>query len=275
MLAPAAQSALHRAPTPPAQHCVTARMIALLASPARQTGAWTWLGGASSVGQAAQYLSLSLVGQIVGWPGSRAAHAFWGAGGSLWVFGGRGRALGAASGPLNDLWRYDAHGGGGGTWSLVGGENFTHALGKHYAQGKHSAANWPGSRALSPAAASAAPHGEGTLWLFGGEGYGSAAAPIAASVRAAEGHGTAKPDNVVSWASPQNLGSAQFLTRNNTNAESVRAFGVGPRLGEEDMCRLVLAGSGSDSSDLPQTRFIWCSAGRSRACSSPCARCRS
>jgi N-acetylneuraminic acid mutarotase len=71
------------------------------------SGEWTWMSGASTVNQAGSYGTQGTP-DPANVPGGRSSSTSWIDGdGSLWLFGGYGRASADAQGYMNDLWRYE------------------------------------------------------------------------------------------------------------------------------------------------------------------------
>ena len=124
---------------------------------------WIWMAGSGLNGQPGSYGTLGAAADTNS-PGARYEAVGWAdATGALWLFGG-------AIGPegqfnlVNDLWRYS-----GGQWAWMGGSNQPNQVGVYGKLGIAAAANGPGARAASSVWTDAS----GTVWLFGGNGYGA------------------------------------------------------------------------------------------------------
>jgi hypothetical protein len=133
-------------------------------------GAWTFVNGSSSGNNAGVYASMATAGSG-NQPGARTSAATWvDAGGNLWMFGGYGFDDGTNSSTvvLNDLWKFD-----GTNWTWVGGSPAGLALGNYGPQGSPSTLYHPGARSSSSTWFDPT---SGTLWLFGGYGFGSGGA---------------------------------------------------------------------------------------------------
>jgi N-acetylneuraminic acid mutarotase len=137
-------------------------------------GQWTWVSGSSLTGQAGVYGTLG-VSSPANVPGARQQGTTWvDAQGNLWLFGGSGLDSTGQGGQLNDLWRYSD-----GEWTWMSGSNLASLNGNaspagvYGTMGVDAPGNVPGARwsALSWTDA------QGNLWLFGGMGYDSVAAP--------------------------------------------------------------------------------------------------
>jgi N-acetylneuraminic acid mutarotase len=130
------------------------------------TGVWTWISGANGDNADGVYGTLG-AGAASNVPGARQAASDWtDSSGNLWLFGGYGYDATGAVGYLNDLWKYSPS---TGLWTWVKGGNADNASGAYGTQGTAAASNVPGARQ----AADAWIDSSGTLWLFGGAGYGS------------------------------------------------------------------------------------------------------
>ena len=125
------------------------------------TGQWTWMSGANTTNQAGAYgvQGTAAAGNV---PGARYASVSWTDGdGNLWLHGGTGIDSVAATGMLNDLWRYDPN---SEEWTWVNGANTVNQPGVYGVQGVPSATNVPGARSDG---VSWLDSSDG-LWLFGG-----------------------------------------------------------------------------------------------------------
>lgn len=130
------------------------------------TGQWTWVSGASTVGQVSVYgtLGTAATGNL---PGSRAtAVAFTDAAGNLWLFGGQGFASGGTLGYLNDLWEYSPS---TAQWTYQSGSTAINGVGVYGTRGTASTSNSPGGRLNA-----AGWYAGGKFWVFGGGGIDSA-----------------------------------------------------------------------------------------------------
>ena len=86
--------------------------------------------------------------------------------GYLYLFGGYGYDVNGTLGLLNDLWEFDT---GSNNWTWVNGSNAVAQYGVYGTIGIASSSNTPGARGWSANWTDS----NGTLWLFGGYGYGS------------------------------------------------------------------------------------------------------
>ena len=130
----------------------------------------TWVSGSNTTGALGVYGTQG-VAAAANVPGARDSSISWaGTAGDLWLFGGNGFAT-AAGGPtfLNDLWKFNPT---TGQWTWVSGSSGYSALGVYGTLGVAAATNVPGARYYSVSWTDTA----GNLWLFGGNGYGAAAA---------------------------------------------------------------------------------------------------
>lgn len=131
------------------------------------TEEWTWVGGANVVDQNGDY-GVQGTPAPANIPGARSQGAIWtDASGNVWLFGGGYNVLsGTDVGRFNDLWKYSA-----GLWTWMGGANGIDQSGTYGTLGVGAQGNIPGARRASAQWTDAA----GNLWLFGGNGYDSAA----------------------------------------------------------------------------------------------------
>jgi len=123
---------------------------------------WTWISGRNTGNQYGTYGTKGVPG-VFNMPGARGWSVSWiDRSGNLWLFGGQGYGI-ATLGGLNDLWKFD-----GNNWTWVSGSNSTNQISTYGTKGLPDAANVPGARrdAVSWIDSS------GSLWLFGGAGYG-------------------------------------------------------------------------------------------------------
>ncbi|MGB7580836.1 MAG: hypothetical protein WBL85_00110 [Sedimentisphaerales bacterium] len=98
-------------------------------------------------------------------PGARSNSVSWtDISGNLWLFGGYGYDANVTLGLLNDLWKFD-----GSNWIWITGSNAVNQYGVYGTMGVANSNNTPGARGSSATWADS----NGTLWLFGGYGYGS------------------------------------------------------------------------------------------------------
>jgi N-acetylneuraminic acid mutarotase len=98
-------------------------------------------------------------------PGPRGYAVTWNSGlGTLWLLGGGGVALASPGDTLSDLWKYDI---ASNQWTWVSGSSEDHN-GNYGTCGVGIATNWPGARRNFGACTGP----DGTMWLFGGDGYG-------------------------------------------------------------------------------------------------------
>lgn len=132
-------------------------------------GQWTWVNGDSTVGSAGVYGTKGNAAPG-NHPGARRWSVSWqDSSGKLWLFGGDGYDSAGMFGALNDLWRYDP---AINQWTWVNGENTVGSLGVYGTKGVANASNMPGARDEAVGWRDNA----GFLWLYGGNGLGSAGA---------------------------------------------------------------------------------------------------
>jgi N-acetylneuraminic acid mutarotase len=128
------------------------------------TATWTWIGGSSAAGTAANYGSLG-ASAAANLPGGRIGAAAWiDASGRLAMTGGVGNDSTGIAGYLNDVWRYETS---TKNWSWTGGANVANQSGTYGSKGTAAANNTPGGRDGAARWVDPADH----LWLFGGIGY--------------------------------------------------------------------------------------------------------
>jgi N-acetylneuraminic acid mutarotase len=144
------------------------------------TKEWTWVAGSNTV-PVNSACNSCILGQpaVYGTLGAQAAGntpgGVWGSSswtdksGNLWLFGGLGMGLGGNSGVLNELWEFTPS---TGEWGWMSGSNLipfnsTGENGVYGTLGTPGPENVPGGR-LDAATWLGA---NGTLWLFGGDGY--------------------------------------------------------------------------------------------------------
>jgi N-acetylneuraminic acid mutarotase len=124
----------------------------------------TWVSGSDAVNQAGIYGSQN-VPASGNTPGARAASVSWkDASGDLWLMGGWGRDATGTEGFLNDLWRLNESG-----WAWVKGSEAVNQYGVYGTKGVGMSGNVPGGRNASVCWKT----GPGSVWLFGGNGYGA------------------------------------------------------------------------------------------------------
>jgi hypothetical protein len=138
------------------------------------TGQWTWVNGSPSAGIAPIYGTQGTAAPT-NTPGGRHNAAGWIDGsGNFWLFGGIGYASGLF---LNDLWEFNTV---SKQWVWMGGSD---TGGVYGTLGTPAASNIPGARGGDPNVTYIDPGGNavawtdssGNFWLFGGDGYDSAA----------------------------------------------------------------------------------------------------
>jgi N-acetylneuraminic acid mutarotase len=130
------------------------------------TNQWTWVRGSNAPNQIGTYGTQG-VASPSNEPGAREFTMFWtDASGNFWLFGGDGYASNTTFGRLGDLWRYNPS---TNQWTWMKGFNTVTQNGVYGSIGVSNAANLPGSRLGGAAWLDAS----GTLWLFGGKGYGA------------------------------------------------------------------------------------------------------
>ncbi|MHB8407706.1 MAG: kelch repeat-containing protein [Acidiferrobacterales bacterium] len=128
-----------------------------------QAGVWTWVKGASAVGQLGTYGTRGVASPI-NVPGAREAQVSWmDRTGNLWIFGGTGFDSTGTFSYLNDLWKYSPiqH-----EWTWVGGAAQVNEAGRYGTQGVQDPRNIPGARQSAVAWHDSA----GNEWMFGGYG---------------------------------------------------------------------------------------------------------
>ena len=137
-------------------------------------GQWTWMSGSNTPNQIGVYGTKG-VAAAANVPGGRYGSTSWtnSTSGDLWLFGGFGYDSVPPTislGRLNDLWKYNVT---SGQWTWVSGANTQNQVGTYGTKGTPNINNVPSAResALSWIDAN------GDLWLFGGFGPASTAAP--------------------------------------------------------------------------------------------------
>ena len=122
---------------------------------------WTWVSGASTVGQSGTYGTQG-IGSTGNIPGGRQWASAWiDSSGYLWLYGGLGFDSQGNQGLLNDLWKFQPS---TSQWTWVGGATTYGAAAVYGTLGVASGSNTPGARnnAVSWIDTS------GNLWLMGG-----------------------------------------------------------------------------------------------------------
>lgn len=130
------------------------------------TGNWTWMKGSNVIDQCGTYGTQGIA-DAANTPGGRRGAVSWSdISGGLWLFGGDGYAASGGTGYLNDLWKYDV---AAGNWIWMKGSNAVGQFGTYGTQGVAAHANVPGGRWLAASCSDSS----GSLWLFGGSGFGA------------------------------------------------------------------------------------------------------
>ncbi|MGP8142819.1 MAG: hypothetical protein ACLQBU_13165 [Terriglobales bacterium] len=125
---------------------------------------WTWVTGSQTINQVGTYGTLGTPAAANN-PGGRQYPATWtDADGNLWFFGGYGHDSAGNLLPFNDLWEFSA-----GQWAWMGGPTLAGQNGTYGDLGVASPSNIPGARFEANSWTGA----DGSLWLFGGNGYDS------------------------------------------------------------------------------------------------------
>jgi N-acetylneuraminic acid mutarotase len=128
-----------------------------------QTTMWTWMKGANISDRFGIYGTKG-VGSATNTPGARYSSVNWkDKDGNLWLFGGHGFAASGASGPLNDLWKYNVT---TNEWTWISGDSSTNNISIYGVLGTPSSSNKPGARRQSTCWTDTS----GNFWLFGGYG---------------------------------------------------------------------------------------------------------
>ncbi|MBK6403598.1 MAG: hypothetical protein IPF66_00330 [Holophagales bacterium] len=125
---------------------------------------WTWVSGSDTYGRRGTYGEKG-VAAPGNEPGARSDAVSWiDSAGNLWLFGGYGRdSASSYNVSLSDLWKWD-----GSDWTWVSGPIVGSRQGVYGTLGVAAPENCPGARY-------GATHwsgGDGSFWLFGGNGYG-------------------------------------------------------------------------------------------------------
>jgi len=132
---------------------------------------WAWMSGSSTPNAVGVYGALG-VAAATNVPGIRnfGPVSWTDTSGNLWLFGGNGfDSIGATTGDLNDLWKYNIT---SGQWTWVSGASVINQTGVYGTQNTPAAGNVPGARDSAVSWIDST----GNLWLFGGEGYDSTGA---------------------------------------------------------------------------------------------------
>ncbi|MHB8453912.1 MAG: kelch repeat-containing protein [Acidiferrobacterales bacterium] len=130
---------------------------------ASSTGVWTWVNGASTVGQLGTYGKRGVASPI-DVPGAREAQTSWtDSAGNLWMFGGIGYDSIGTFNYLNDLWKYSP---ADGEWVWLHGATQVNEDGRYGTRNVEAARNTPGARQSAVSWSDAA----GNQWVFGGFG---------------------------------------------------------------------------------------------------------
>jgi len=139
------------------------------------TSQWTWMGGRSAiagVGGIAGIYGKSGTPSSANFPGSRAGASAWNdIAGNLWLFGGFGFDSQGNQGYLNDLWKFDS---AANQWEWVSGSsNLGGMLGQPGVYGSLGSPT-PGSVPGGRDSAATWTDKNGSLWLYGGNGFDTA-----------------------------------------------------------------------------------------------------
>ena len=124
------------------------------------TNEWTWINGADTTFQSANYGSLGVTAPT-NRPGARQMSiASKDVNGDLWLFGAWG-TIGPPFGRINDLWKYELS---SNQWTWFAGDNNIDQLGIYGSLGVGDVNNIPGARRMSVSWTDTS----GNFWLFGG-----------------------------------------------------------------------------------------------------------
>lgn len=134
------------------------------------TREWTWVSGDSTVNGPAVSGTIG-VPSVNNTPSARSQACTWkDKSGNFWIMGGNKSPSSALR--LNDLWRFNPL---TNEWTLIAGNPLTtDTAGIYGTMGVPAATNRPGSRCWSASWTD----NNGDLWLFGGQGQASTAAPV-------------------------------------------------------------------------------------------------
>jgi N-acetylneuraminic acid mutarotase len=125
---------------------------------------WGWMAGSNIVNARGVYGTMGVPAPSNA-PGARQGSAAWtDPAGGIWLFGGRGLALNAIEGFMNDLWRFDP---ATGQWTWVSGSSSQNQNGVFGIRGTVHPANVPGARYDGALCQDPG----GNFWLFGGYGF--------------------------------------------------------------------------------------------------------
>lgn len=140
--------------------------LLLIANQDLSAQSWTWINGTSNLNDYGTYGTQG-VEAPTNKPGGRRDFVTWkDSGGTMWLFGGYGRASSTTVGYLCDLWKYNP---ANSQWTWMGGATSQNQLGIYGTQLVSAPTNRPGGRRFATAWADAS----GNLWLFGGFGLAS------------------------------------------------------------------------------------------------------
>ena len=135
------------------------------------SGNWTWINGSNSTQQIGVYGTLGVASAST-MPGARNSPACWvDQMGDYWLFGGDGFPSNNANNHLNDLFKFNRL---SSQWTWIKGSNLSGQTGTYGVQGVAAVNNTPGSRYYNTWWSNTS---TGFLWLFGGLGLSSTAAP--------------------------------------------------------------------------------------------------
>lgn len=139
---------------------------------------WTWVGGSDTASNYGGNVIVGVYGtkgvpSVSNIPGPRSSAIYWtDKSGNFWLFGGEGYPSPTTSGYFNDLWEFNPS---TSQWTWISGSNTINSTGAYGTQGVPSANNIPGARGTAGIAAARWIDSNGNLWLFGGQGFASAA----------------------------------------------------------------------------------------------------
>lgn len=135
---------------------------------------WRWVGGSTLQNQTGIY---GVKGEYAAgnWPGGRVDSTSWTAtaldgSATLWLFGGLGHGDLQEEGYLNDLWQYNPQ---LNQWRWMGGSKLVNSKGSYGTIRSYAIDNTPGARIRMASWTVHHANGSSSLWLFGGNGYGS------------------------------------------------------------------------------------------------------
>ena len=139
---------------------------------------WTWVAGSDTASNYGGNVIVGVYGtkgvpSVSNIPGPRSSAIYWtDKSGNFWLFGGEGYPSPTTSGYFNDLWEFNPS---TSQWTWISGSNTINSTGAYGTQGVPSANNIPGARGTAGIAAARWIDSNGNLWLFGGQGFASAA----------------------------------------------------------------------------------------------------